>query len=449
MPTLQQFRARMLAIDPTLGRVETISAVAAQTLTVPTLAVGTVGARKMTTKWLLRNVATAAIRNPRLTSNYVSATGVLTHAGVAYSDTSTTSGTVEIHEYEPTLLEQAIQDALDTLRRVDRCEMQSRLDGIYTFENYSWIAQPQDIKRIGRSESPILTGNAKMDQWGTVSSGGVLQPDRWTLAGASATFGRSTTSRGRYSLSVQRAGTNATVAQTVKAVTAQSTQQSLRTQVVTGVGVFQSTVASEIRVRVTSESVSGTVLSTSNSGYHTGGGSWEELSIAHTVDAAADIIRVQAINEVDGTALVDELYLMAGAVNEGVRLGRFTVNWDKFPKWDQNPMTWKGAQAVGGCVAFDSRRPYPTFDATRVKAGSADDDVSDAPLDLVAYKALALFYERQSRGHASSAALMAKSASYMEKAENLALGHLADPQEAEAGESLITGRERGYAAVTL
>ena len=439
----------MLALDPTLGRVETISAVAATSITVPTLAVGTVGARKQAEKWLLRNVATAAIRNPRLTSNYVSSTGVLSQAGVTYSDTSTTTGTVEIHEHEPRLLEQPIQDALETLRRIDRCEMQARLDGFYTFENYAWIAQPQDIVRIGRSESPILTGNAKMEQWGTVSTGGVLQPDRWTLAGASATFARSTTSRGRYSLSVQRAGTNATVAQTVKAITSQSTQQSLRGQVVTGVAVAQATTASQVRVRVTSESVSGTVLTTSNSGYHTGGGSWEELSIAHTVDAAADIVRVQAINEVDGTVLLDELYLMVGAVNEGVRLGRFTVNWDKFPKWDQNPLTWKGAQAVGGAIAFDSRRPYPTFDATRVKAGTADDDTSDAPLDLVAYKALALFYERLALGHASSAALLAKANRYSQMAEDLALGHLADPQDTAPGESLITGRERGYAMTTL
>lgn len=449
MPTLLQFRQRALELDPSLGRVENISAVAAQSVTVPTLAVGTLGARKHSEKWLLRNVAIAAIRNPRFSSNYVASTGVLSHAGVAYSDTGTVSGTVEIHEYEPRLLEQSVQDALNSLRRIDRSEMQSRLDGRYTFENHAWIVQPQEIVRIGRSGGPVMTANRSFEQWGVVSTGGVLQPDRWTLAGAAVTFARSSTSRKRYSLSVTRAGTDATVDQSVRSVTAQTTQQSLRGQTVTGVAVVQTAIASQVTVRVTSERVDGTVLSTSNSAAHTGGGSWEELSAAHTVHAAADIVRVKAINAVDGAALLDELYLCAGAVNEGVRLGRFPAEWDKFPRWEQNPLTWLGAQAISGAIVFDSRRPYPTFDATRVKAGTADSDSSDAPLDLVAYKALALFYTARARGNASSAALLAKAATYAQMAEDLALGHLADPQDTDPGEAWLSGRERGWAAVTL
>lgn len=450
MPAFYQYRQRMLALDPALGRVESPSVIAAQTITIPVLAVGTLGSRKQTDKWMLRyGAADAANRNPRFTSNYASTTGILTHGGAAYTDTTATAELVEIHEYEPYLLEQAIQDALNSLRRLDRSEMQSRLDGRYTFENFPWVVQPQEIKRIGRALGPVLTANRDMEQWGIVSTAGLLQPDRWTLAGAAATFARSTTSRKRYSLSVTRAGTDATVDQTIRAVTAQSTQQSLRSQQVTGVAVVESAVAAQTTVRVTSEKVDGTVLATSNSTAHSGGGSWEELSIAHTVDAAADIVRTKVINHVDGAALVDELYLTAGAINEGIRLGRFGTEWDKFPKWEQNPLTYVGDQAISSAIAFDSYRPYPTFDPTRVKAGTADDDVSDAPLDLVAYKALAMFYAARAKGAASSTTIQAKAAEYAQIAEDLALGHLADPQDTDTGESLITGRERGWASVTL
>lgn len=447
MTTLLQARQQMLAIEPMLGRVEDIAALGAQTITVTVLATGSVQSGKITSKWLLRPQASnAANRAPRLSSDFASSTGIITHAGAAYTDTTATGETVEIHEYEPWRLEIAIQEALQSTRRLDLSYLQGRADGRYSFSDLSWIAQPDDVVKIGIRRSPVLTANRRFDGWGVVSTGGVLQPDRWALAGSDAVFARSTISRvGPYSLSVTRAGADATVAQTIQAVTSGFGAASLRGELVTGVLVCRASTASQVRVRVTSEQADGTVLSTSNSSYHTGGGAWEEVSVEHTVDDAADVIRVQAIVEVDGDVIEDDLYLCTGPVNDAVRRDRYPTDWQR-GEWQQNPLAWWGPEESRATIAVKSRRPFPPFDTARVKAGVADLDVTDCEVMLLAYRALAIFFDGLARAQDGNATLIAKAADYAKRADDLGASHLADVDNDQPGARLYSGIAYGRMA---
>ena len=431
-----------------LGRVFAIASLAAQTVTVTALATGTTTARLYSEKWLLRPDATTAADRIRISSDYDSTTGVITQAGAAYADTTATDEDVEIHEFDPYRLETAIQEALGSTTRVDESILQARSDGIYDFSLLTWLKQPSDIALCGVRGAPIITGNRKFGQWGTVSTSGVLQPDRWTLAGAGGTSVRSTTSRnGPYSLKVTRAGTDVTVGQTAQVITSNAADLSLRGTTVTGVTVAMTTVASNLRVRVTSEEVGGTVLSTSNSSYHTGSGAWEELSIGHDVDEAADILRVQATSEVDGDSYLDDLYLTTTTLGDGQRLDRYPTDWWRgYKDFTQNPMLlWApdGGRRMDAQLVVRSLRKYPTFDAARVLAGTADGDETDCPLDLLKYRALARFFRGLARDTEGNANLVAKANEYEGMADSIATGHIADLTTVQPGAQMMSGAAYG------
>ncbi len=89
------------------------------------------------------------------------------------------------------------------------------------------------------------------------------------------------------------------------------------------------------------------------------------------------MVRVQARDAQNGAVLTDDLYLMAGTLSDNERRGQLApVEWMR-GSWEQNPVTWWGPTDRHAQIVVRSRRPYPTFDATRVVAGSADADVTD------------------------------------------------------------------------
>ena len=453
MPTLKEVRQACLSQEPMLGRTFDIASLAAQTVTVTALATGSVNARVYTEKWLLRPDADlsggVAVDRTRISSNYVSSTGVITHAGAAYTDTTATGEVVEIHEFDPYRLETAIQEALGSTLRVDESVLQGRADGRYTFQDLTWIHEPSDIALIGMRGEPVITGNRKFAQWGTVSSAGALQPDRWTLAGPGATFARSTTSRnGPWSLKVTRSGTDATVAQAAQVITSNSTDTTLRGQTATGVLVGMTTDANSLRVRITSELVDGTVISTSNSSYHTGGGGWEELSVEHDIADTADIVRVQSITEADGDTYQDDLYLTTEMLSDGQRYDRYETDWWRgYKNYYQNPITLlspDSGRLMNAQLVVRSLREYPKFDAARVLNGLADDDETDCPTDLLKYRALSKFFTALARDKEGNANLLAKANDYGQQADDIASNHIASLYDIQPGTAMITGATYGY-----
>jgi|GEM_PF-3133881 len=105
-------------------------------------------------------------------------------------------------------------------------------------------------------------------------------PTGWTLAGGGASQSRSNTQYkfGSYSLKVTRAGTNCYSYQALP------DPVGLRSKTITFSCWVWASVASRARIFLTDSA------GTSSSSYHTGGSTWEKLTVTRTVDAAATYV---------------------------------------------------------------------------------------------------------------------------------------------------------------
>ena len=431
--TLKAIRQRMFELDRSLGRAVPIASLTTTTAVVTSLATGSVQSGRYKDKWMLRPDAAlsggVAVDRVRLCSNFASLTGTLTHAGTNYTDTTATNETLEIHEYEPYLIDAAINAMLDRTRFVDESEMQSRSDGMYFYDEFSWILQPSHLIAMGSRPMPVLTGNRHFYRWGTVDSSGVLQPDTWTITNNTDTTPRTTTTnRGPYALAVTTAASTAvTVDQVISALWLGDNIYNLRGQTVVGFCVGMTTVASQLRVRITSERADGTVLSTTNSSYNAASGSWEMIEASHTVHDDADSIRISVRSEVNGSAIIAEAGIAYEQVSDAVRIDNAETQW----YWNQskalqNPLAWStGPRTINTQIIVRSQRPYPQFNATRLANGLADADETDCPLDLAAYGALAEFYEAMARVNGGNLTMRQNALDFAKSRDVLQAQHLA------------------------
>lgn len=395
MTTLAQFRQRMLQLDPDLGRVENIASLNSDgfAAVVTRLAVGSIGSGKFADQWLLRpEAASQPADRLRFIDDYNSRTGELFHEGTAYSDVTATDEEVEIHTLEPGGLDEAIQFALRNTRFRDEHVIAARADGRYYLHDLAWLDEPSDILRVGRRANPVLTPNRHFEKWFGYDSGGLLVPDRWTLAGSGATFVRSTIARrGQFSLGVTAGGgASATVSFTVGLLDTGVSADTLRGQTVTGVLVLSSDDAGTT-VSVTDD------VDTTSSSFNTGDGTWEELTAQHVINAAATTLTLKALVSPADVIKLQELYLAFGSLNDDIRRDAHRTAWeDARPRYEQlSPLLLNSFRGRGGQVVIETARPYPEFTASRVLAGTADADEHDAPLDLIAYGALARLYEQR------------------------------------------------------
>lgn len=401
--TLTGIRRHMLdrTVDKELlGQSETITGLAAQTVTVGQLATGGGSAQSYALQWLLRadNAAAASADRVRRCTDFATATGVFTHAGAAYTDTTITGETLEVWKMHPRSADLAIRLTQSRIKRLHRYVYPTiARESRYYLHPMSWVAENSDIERVAYCSSPVLNRNRHFEHWNTVSTGGVLQPDDWTLAGTSATMARSSTvvRRGQYSVAITRSGTDATLSQTVGLLETGVSGDSLRSVSVTGVAVVKASVASQVRVQILTAAA--TVLASSS--YHTGGGLWEELSTtATTVTATADTLIVRVSVESDNAVCnVDESYIVAEqGLNDDVRRDTYdesNLTNDQYFFDQSTKSIILPAQGRGGQYVFYTRRPYPQFDEARVRAGSADADVTDAPMELTAVGAIARMFK--------------------------------------------------------
>lgn len=393
MTTLAQYRQRMLSLRPDVGRAFTITGVGTQKVTVSRAAVGTVGPARYTRRWAVRpDAATAAgADRERMINDYNPFTGEFHHDGAAYADTSAGTEKLEVLEYEPFLYDDAIQETLRNTRFLDDSILPANLSGEYWLNGLSWLKAPSDIVRIGTRAIPVLSRNRHFEKWNTISSAGLLQPDDYTVAGSGGTFTRSTTARrGAYALSATRSGTNLTITQTIGLLPTGVSNDSLIGKTVTAVMVCKTSTASAGRVALSDG------VTTTNSSYHTGGGGWEELTASAEIGATGTDLTIQGQVNVDGTLLIDELYLVYGSLTDTIRRSGFREpDWyQQAPRFEQQGMLLHGPRAIGSQVVVRSQRPYAQFDADRVFAGSADADEHDAPIELIAHGALWHLYDR-------------------------------------------------------
>lgn len=391
MTTLKQYAREMIRREFRLGWVYALSGLAAQTATVGALATGSISANKFKKMWMTRRETGTAADRVRICSDFNTASGILTHAGTAYGDTTATSEFLELTEHNPYWIDQAIQMALKMIRHLDTSILPVRNVDRYWLTDLSWIKEPSDIRRIYTRSNPVISRNQWFDQWNTVTTTGLLTPDHWVVGGATAPWARGTgVDRSQYSVNLTRSGVTVTITQTIDLLLSGVDADSLRGQVVTGFLVGQSEEASSLRVRVLDG-----VSSDTNSSYHTGNSRTQELTAQKTLDGSSTTLQVQARVEVDETAIIARLGLCIGPITDAVRrdiaLNKYPIQRPKFetngPIQLQIPRDGLGHQLV-----VESYRPYPGFDQDRITSGSADIDVSDAPLELVAECALYLLY---------------------------------------------------------
>lgn len=436
MTTQAAIRQRMLAIEPSLGEVQSIASIAVQTLTVTALATGSVQSGKYVNKWLLRpGLAAANVADRvRVCSNFASSTGLLTQAGAAYGDTTATGESVEIHEYRPYEIDRVIQRAMQTCRFLDTAILPVNASGMYWLDAYDWIDEPSVIREVRWDAFPVLTNNRFMQQWNGYSSAGALVPDYFALSGV---FSRQPgNTRGKWRLRSPASAWSVTL--TIGLLEVDDDQATLRGKTVTGVAVASTGTAGDVKVTV-SDGVDST-----DSAFVPGSGTRAEVAAEHTIAEDATTLTLT----LSGTAQTDisELYLCFGALTNGIRVSnpQMRQRWPGWAlQWQQGQplrMDALGVYGYGTRLALVTQRPYAPFDATRVAQGLADQDETDAPLDTIAYQAVALFFEGRRDGQDGNATDAAKADLWRRKADALRAQHLASSDAPGINTDLLSQR---------
>lgn len=400
--TLAAYRREMLTRFYPVGQVVVPTGMAAQSVTVARLARGQ-SADQLINRYIVRAdaVTAAAADRDRLITAFTNTTGLMTHAGPAYSDTTLTGETVELLEFKPELYDLAIQWAVTTTQRRWRTEFPT-VSGQrrYTLADMTWVAAPSGVLEIATNRSPVLVHDRYIQQWNTVSSAGVLQPDWWALAGTGAAVTRSSTQtwKGNQTAAFTYGSTNATMSQAVPLLfngAPVANGEDLRGKLVTFGGVGWASAASRFRFSLLAN---GSVIA--STAYHTGGSSFEELTSTYTVLATAATLSVQAeINTGVTTVYVGEMYAFENDITDGIRRGAYEdsdIHSAEPADFDQGtgPLSYSIEPiSRGQQLVFYTNRPFSGFDATRLAAGTADADLSDAPLVPVAVAAIGRLFK--------------------------------------------------------
>lgn len=239
--------------------------------------------------------------------------------------------------------------------------------------------------------SPQVSRNRYFDLYNSYSSG-ALQPDFWTLSGSGASMARSTSQKWKtkYTLAVTRSGTNAVVTQDVGLQETGVSSDSLRGEKVTAVLVGYSANASSLTVKVDDG------VDTTTSSAHSGDSTFEELTAEHTVSDSATKLDIVVTVAVDETVYLGECYLVVGSIYDSARRDSFE-EWRVYERGYEQGASFPvilPQRGRGGHYLVTSQRSYPSFTDSRIQAGTADSDETDAPIEIVATGAIGRLYEK-------------------------------------------------------
>lgn len=430
------------------GRVmETPSSITGTTLVFSSLATGTVTSGKYGAKWILRpDAASQPTNRVRLSTEtgFASATGTITHAGAAYTDTTAGTESVELCEYEPYLLDDAIQQTIQSINRNDRTEIPTRQGATrYWLWDLPWIDAPKDIVSVALRHSPVLSRNRHFEKWMTPTTAGVLQPDSWTVSGGTVTRSTTRLINAQYEalLTVTGGSGEVTLEQTVGLLETGilGTSGSLRGQQVTATAiVFSNNGPNTTRIWVTSDNYSTVTYSP----YHAGTGTWQELTTGTvTLPSTATnvIIGIDSTGSDGETCEVADFYLTFGAMNDSVRRDDYPeadiTSQVRYEQGGTSLAMIAPTYAYGSQIIVYSQRPYSGFDQTRLTGGTADADVQDAPLTIVALGALWRLYDGL---RLQFPELASQAAHWRSEYEQIAEPMIDDPGDGRDGLSLPT-----------
>jgi hypothetical protein len=188
----------------------------------------------------------------------------------------------------PTVKTKTIIDEVITARG-NLANLNARIGGVIDADG-ALVTQASLVSQTVLGQN-IVVGNMLVNPFFLQWTGG--DADSWTLTGAGATvtqtgigLGDTTRKVGKYAAMVTRSGANALLTQSIIASGNFANWDHLKTQKVVFAAYVKAGIASQARLSVDD----GTT--TSQSSFHTGGGSFEWLTVIHTVSGAATKLEV-------------------------------------------------------------------------------------------------------------------------------------------------------------
>lgn len=433
MSSLYQYAQQMfqLLTDDEIGRSVPISSIGDDSIVCSTLAFASGSSQKFAQRWAWRPLsATQPGDRVRYIESFTSSSGTLNinSAATNYVDQTATNEVVLITKYEPQFICDAIQNAIKMLRRMDRTEFPVVMNGSRVYlGDLDWVLDPDDVSMVKRNRSPVITRNRYLQKKNKVSTAGVQLPDWWTVANNNDTTPfTATTYRGQktyYNLE-RSGGTNATLVQTVNALFGGVAGDPPSGETVTAVLVCTPANSSDLNIAVDDVDGAGdstsTLATTPYQEVTTG------ISMASTTMALQFTVTAHLNNAAQA---IYEAYALIGTLDDQVRRDDYP-EYD-IPRADRNGgFGWEWDDQAGtlaiktdnwgrGQILVYSKRPYCGFDADRLAAGTADQDVSDAPLIPVATGAIWKLFESHGDPRAEE---------WRDRFERLAVKHLNAPK---------------------
>lgn len=233
----------------------------------------------------------------RTITAWADSTGTATWVGNR-SDTTYTNETYVVlpggtDDMNLATIRSALNDRLDQTRKTVASVLPTMEDHrFYSLGRLDWIRNRADVDRVFWRVSPNMVDNGTFEVWG---NGLTSAPTHWTAG--SATIARNDflsnparITRGFYGLSLAGSGGTGTL------------DQYLPTELVIQLRGLPFNLQADVTAGAVTELISVTDEGGTTTAAHTGGGTVERLSAAHTVDSAADSIRLrlQAASGVTG-----------------------------------------------------------------------------------------------------------------------------------------------------
>ena len=256
-------------------------------------------------------------------SHTTRSTGLVLTASIYNSDhtnhiTSLTPATMD--DYSATVAEMKTQTdpypassaSQPTSMAGELARLRYQIDQIIGAASGFWYDDvPSDLttlnSAVGADQKYNLIRNGTLEYW---SAGTAVAPDGWTLTGASAAAARegTTIKMGTYSAKLTRAGADATLEQNIITNNPNLSIAYFQGEKVAAKAQVWADTASRVKITIYDG-----VGSTSSS-FHTGGSSWEELSVVHTLNGSATELTIK-LEVVTGNAdgFIDNAILIHGA----------------------------------------------------------------------------------------------------------------------------------------
>lgn len=437
MTALHRYVAKAidLAGETLMGRYAPLTGAAAQTATASSLAFGGNSEQRYAQWWLWRPGASATADHDKLIDSWAPGTGVFTHSGSAYSDTTATGETLYLlpPDLDPYKVRRACDTAIQQVREWDETivPVVANVD-THWLADLDWLKDAASIRDVKWNQSPVITRNRYLQKRHTINTSGGFEPDYWTVSNnAAATPFTATYYRDQktyYSLE-RSGGTDASISQVVSSLRTGVGDDYPRGEDITAVVVFDPNTAGDVLVSIGDGSTTGTSTGS--------GAALQEATASVSLATVASEITLTVTAQTNNAAQkIYEAYACIGAVTDDVRRDTFRsypVPSNMYHFEQGGPLRIHHPPGMGtpGQFIICSERPYPGFDATRLASGAADTDESDAPLVPVATGILAILME-QRLGVTHPDAMR-----WRRKFDGLCRAHLAYPSDGGVGKNIL------------